>query len=200
MGQGLHLKNSGVTSHPCCFMDVIRMLMKGSAKIQYKLFWSVFRLSWHPINHVSEDHWYKYGIYKLHTMIDSILNDRETLHMIFFRILRVFWWSSIRFREWRHLWGQIYKFAKFQGILTLASHRKECNNHSGIIPSFDAMDTTSSSSQSLINLVQSLSHVITYADSSNVDTNRKLWDNYARDWVRPFCVPVLSDHSLFRSK
>lgn len=38
--------------------------------------------------------------------------------------------------------------------------------------------------QSLINLVQSLSHVITYADSSNVDTNRKLWDNYARDWVR----------------
>jgi hypothetical protein len=42
--------------------------------------------------------------------------------------------------------------------------------------------------QSLINLVQSLSHVITYADSSNVDTNRKLWDNYARDWVRAFLL------------
>lgn len=50
---------------------------------------------------------------------------------------------------------------------------------------------SSDTPQSLINLVQSLSHVITYADSSNVDTNRKLWDNYARDWVRPLQTPYL---------
>jgi len=68
------------------------------------------------------------------------------------------------------------------------------------------MASTPDPSSSLINLVQSLSHVITYADSSNVDTNRKLWDNYARDWVCPFPssipnllqFPPLGTHSNLR--
>jgi hypothetical protein len=34
--------------------------------------------------------------------------------------------------------------------------------------------------ESLIKLVQQLSHVITYSESSNFDTNKKLWNNYAK--------------------
>lgn len=37
--------------------------------------------------------------------------------------------------------------------------------------------------QALLELVQTLSHAITYTESSNFETNQKLWDNYARDWV-----------------
>eukprot|EP01121_Diplochlamys_sp_Union-15-3_P013500 TRINITY_DN4192_c0_g1_i2.p2 TRINITY_DN4192_c0_g1~~TRINITY_DN4192_c0_g1_i2.p2 ORF type:complete len:114 (+),score=28.84 TRINITY_DN4192_c0_g1_i2:107-448(+) len=36
----------------------------------------------------------------------------------------------------------------------------------------------------LINLVQSLSEAIVYTESSNFDTNKKLWNNYAKDWKK----------------
>ena len=37
--------------------------------------------------------------------------------------------------------------------------------------------------EALKKLVQQLSSAVTYTESSNFDTNKKLWDNYAKDWT-----------------
>jgi len=42
--------------------------------------------------------------------------------------------------------------------------------------------SSSSSPSSLIKLVQTLSSSIVYTESPNFETNKKLWDNYAREW------------------
>lgn len=79
------------------------------------------------------------------------------------------------------MWKRLQQFFFLPKILVLSVHT--------FSPGFIAMASTPDTPQALINLVQSLSHVITYTDSSNVDTNRKLWDNYAREWVRALPMP-----------
>jgi hypothetical protein len=39
------------------------------------------------------------------------------------------------------------------------------------------------SEEALIQLVQQLSHAITYTESANFDTNKKLWNNYAKVFI-----------------
>lgn len=34
----------------------------------------------------------------------------------------------------------------------------------------------------VINLVQNLGSALVYPDPGNLETNRKLWDNYASEW------------------
>ncbi len=51
-------------------------------------------------------------------------------------------------------------------------------------------------SNSLIQLVQSLSEAVVYADSSNVDTNRKLWNEYAKEWHPEAEFVVKMTHNL----
>lgn len=36
----------------------------------------------------------------------------------------------------------------------------------------------------LLKLVQSLSEHLVYTESTNVETNRKLWNRYAQDWTQ----------------
>jgi hypothetical protein len=46
------------------------------------------------------------------------------------------------------------------------------------------LTTQSAMSQpnAVVELARLLNQTVTYSDPSNVDTNKKLWNNYAKDW------------------
>jgi hypothetical protein len=59
----------------------------------------------------------------------------------------------------------------------------------------EANSESPASTTTLQMLVQQLSTAVTYAEPTNVDTNRKLWNNYAKDWYDQFNV-ILNESLL----